>query len=297
MKQSVENKLRITKKALFAIVGVLIATVLIFSFFSVNTVIKFRSESGYTIVEDVEYENIGSGFLVQNQFRFKLHEIGHAETLAFFVNHHDVQVYIGNECVYSMIARDMDNFTTSGGVWVMIPLSDSDANKEVRVVLTPLYDNYDDVPEFFLSSEIAIHNATLHRALPAMILGLCVMFAGVLLICFALYQSAKGMKKIGHLYALGFMAISAGLWRITYDKVSYLFFENRSVLIYNLSVVSLMIIAISMLNVLEKNDKNKNVIRILSCAYCLAYIVQLILQLVGVFDLRQTLKLYILPLF
>lgn len=291
MKQSVENKLKITKKILFAIVGVLITTVLIFSIFSVNTIIKFRSEGGYTIVEDVEFENIGNGFTVQNQFSFKLYEIGHAETLAFFMNHHDIQVYIGNECVYSMIAGDTDKFVTSGGAWVMIPLSDGDAGKVVRVVLTPLYDNYNDVPEFFLGSEIAIHNATLHRALPIMILSLCVMFTGMLLISFALYQSVKGMKKTGRMYALGCMAVSAGLWRITYDKVAYLFFENSSVLIYNLSIVSLMVVAISMLNVIEKNDKNKNVIRMFSCIYCLAYIVQLILQLVGVFDLRQTLKI------
>lgn len=287
-KTSFEKLVKI-KKILFSAVGLLVIAVLIFSLFSQNTVVKKREDGEYRVIENVEVTQIKNETQTVNECKFTLDEIDHAETLAFFINHHNVDVYISDECVYTSLAKENDMFLTCGGRWIIIPLYEEDANKEVRVVLTSLYKNYSKIPEFLQGAEIAVHNATLHRALPALILSLCVIFAGVLLVCFAAYQSLKGMH-VERLYSLGFIAMSAGLWRVSYDRVAFLLLEEYTVFVYNLSLVSLMIMALSMLNSLDIDKKKKKIVHLFSCAYCVLYVVQLVLQIMGIADLRQTLK-------
>lgn len=272
---------------LFAGVAFLVLGVLVMSTFSKNVITRSRTEGGYTIVKNIDVTEIGE----KKEFRFVLDEIGHAETLSFFINHHEVEVYVGDECVYSLKTSKKDVFVTSGGGWVMIPLYESDTGKEVRVMLTSLYKDYEaDTPEFLIGSEIAVHNITLHRSMLALVLSLCVIFTGILLLCLAAYHSIKNIPK-GRLYALGLMVISAGLWRISYDRVSCLFLKNQTVLLYTISIISLMLLALSMLNSLETDKKEKWAIRWCSCGYCVVYIFQLLLQIMGIADLRQTLKL------
>lgn len=291
MKKLSGDKLRITKRILFAVVGGLVAVTLLLSFFSRNIITRSREEGGYITVEDVIEISRQTDAGTQTEYRFTLNKIDHAETLAFFVDHYDAEVYIGDECAYTLTAARDDSFSTTGCAWIMIPLYESDNGKEVRVLLSPHYKNYrSEVSEFLLGSEIAVHNVTLHRALPVLVLCLCVVFAGLLLVCLAAYNTFKGVFS-GRLYALGLMAISAGLWRISYDRLAYLLLENHSVFIYSLSIISLMAMALSMLNSLDVNEKGKRLTRIFSCIYSAVYIVQLVLQITGTADLRQTLPI------
>lgn len=289
MKTAQEDRYAILQRALLAMVGILMAAVLVLAAASRNIIVQNRGEGDYAAVENVTVTEADEDG--RYECRFTLGRIDHAETLGFFVNHQEVQVCIGEETVYTMAAEE-DIFATCGGAWVMIPLYESDGGKEVRVLLTPLYDDYRNrsgAPEFLVGAEIAVHNVTLHRAMPALVLSLCVMFTGILLLCLALYHSAKGMAT-GRLCALGLMAVSAGLWRISYDRVAYMLFSDHAVLIYTLSLVSLMVVALSMLNSLETDAKGRKAIRLCSCGYCAIYLFQLLLQLAGVADLRQTLK-------
>lgn len=264
---------------------------LIIAAFSHNTVKTSRTAGDYTVIENVISERNENGEYPQCEYRFTVDETDRTETLSFFINHHDVEVYLDGESVYTSTADANDVFSTSGGTWVTIPLYESDCGKEVTVIITSLYENYTvDTPEFLLGSEIAVHNFTLHRSLPVLALCLFVVFAGFLLICLAVYNKVKKLPG-ERLFALGIMAISAGLWRISYDRIAYLLFENQAVLIYTVSVISLMLMAISMLNSLETDEKGKRFVAICSCVYCSVYATQLILQFSGIADLRQTLKL------
>lgn len=281
------HKIQKIQWTLIAIVGLLVAVVLSLSLFSRNTVTRSRATGGYAAVANVAVTQLDG----QSESRFTLESIDHAEMLAFFVNHCEVTVYVGDECVYALTAKKNDAFTTAGGTWVMLPLYESDVGKEVRVVLTALYEHYNiSTPEFLLGSEIAIHNATLHRALPALILSLCVIFTGVLLVCLAIYHSVKRLFS-GRLYSLGMLAISVGLWRISYDRVAYLLLEDHAVLVYATSTISLMGIALFLLNCLRSDGKGTKAIQMLSCVYCALYIVQLVMQCLGIADLRQNLQL------
>lgn len=287
----IENRMKIIKRSLFAAVGILIAVVLVMSAYSQNEIKKLRTDGEYTVAESVAVSRKGDGTNRITECRFVLGEVSHADTLAFYISHHDVKVTIGTECVYEQTAGQDDRFRTGGGAWVVVPLYPEDAKKEVTVCLTPLYDGYQtDVPEFMIGSELAIHNATFHRALPAMVLGLCVIFTGLLLICLAIWNSAKNIS-VGRVYALGFMAVAAGVWRISYDRLAFILLPDHAVLIYTASVISLMGVALAMLNSLDTTKKGREFITGCSCIYCGIYMIQLFCQMAGIADLRQTLKL------
>lgn len=280
------NKIGSVKRSLIIIVGVLMIIVLAMSLFSRNVITRSRTEGEYTVVQDVVMIQVEEG----TECRFDLGQIDHAETLAFYIPHHEIAVYVGQACVYTLTAAKDNAFATVGGVWVSIPLYESDTGKEVKVLLTPIYDDYQtEMPEFLIGSEIALHNVTLHRALPALILALCVMFVGFLLLCIAVYHNAKGMFS-GRLYALGVMAVCTGLWRISYDRVAYLLLPDHAVTVYTLSLISMMGTALSLLYAMETDKKEMKFIHYCTYGYCAVYILQLLMQALGIADIRQTLK-------
>ena len=174
----------------------------------------------------------------------------------------------------------------------MIPLHREDVGKEVRVVLTPLYSDYQDkTPDFLLGSELAIYKAYFYQALPEMALSLCVVLAGLFLLCMAVYNSIR-QDTVFRLYMLSLLAISAGLWRVTYGRFAYLLFANHTVLVYYISIISLMLVALAMLNCVELSEgqEGHKAIRVCSLIYCVVFVGQFLLQLAGVLDLRQMLK-------
>lgn len=292
MKKSSLHKIEL---AMFAVVGVLLGALLILSATAHNTVNQGRSNGGFAVVENVSYEKIDNSNAptgIVNEYRFTLSKIGHADMLAFFINHHNVEVYLDDECVYSLTASD-GSVHTPGGVWPMIPLYTDDINKEVRVVLIPLYSDYqDETPDFLLGSELAIYKAVFYQALPELVLSLSVILAGLFLLCIAVYNSIK-RDTVFRLYALSLLSVSTGLWRFTYGSFAYLLFENHTVTVYTLSVIALMLVALAMLNSVElPEDKNgSKMIGFCSLGYCVIYIGQFLLQLAGILDLRQMLKL------
>ena len=280
--------------AVFAAAGILLAVLLILSATAHSTVNHIGPDGDFAVIGDVSYkklekEDTPTGMV--NEYRFTLGEIGHANTLAFFINHHYVEIYLANECVYSLTAS-VGSIRTPGGFWPMIPLHEKDAGKEARVVLIPLYSDYQDkTPEFLLGSELAIYKAYFYQALPEMVLSLCVVLAGLFLLCLAVYNSVK-RDSVFRLYALSMLAVFTGLWRFTYGRFAYLLFENHTVLVYYISVISLMLVALAMLNCVEltEDQRGSKAIRIGSLVYCVVYIAQFLLQITGVLDLRQTLK-------
>lgn len=264
--------------------------VLVQANFAKNHVIQKRTEGDYKIIESetfcqIKDDNAPTG--VRDEYSFILGTIEESSSLIFYISHYNVEVSVGEELVYLM-EKSEDTIQTSGNVWVMVPLQKSDMGKEIRVILSPLYTDYQKNPVFILGTESAIYNSLFYRAIPALILSGGTILSGIFLLCVAIYQRTK-KKEVYRLYAIGTLAISAGMWRFTYDWFSYILLKNQSVLLYTISVISLMFVAVSMLNVVEADEKYKKFAQVCSVAYGIIYSIQLIAQMFGFLDLRQTL--------
>lgn len=253
-----------------------------------------RADDAYTIIEQVEYEKIISEDAptgVINVYTFELPQIVHSDILAFYINHSNIEVYVEGNNVYSLDGIN-DTFRTSGGTWVKVPLYITDEGKQVQVELYPVYQNYQDKEvDFLIGSEMAIYESILFESLPELFLSLCVILTGAFLVSLALYHTIKryaGMR----LYAVGLLSIFTGIWRITYGRFAYLFLPECTVWLYTLSIISLMIIALAMLNCVELSEDRpigKKIIQWMSILYCVIYIIQMLLQFLGIYDLREML--------
>lgn len=98
------QKIQKIQCGLIVVVGLLMGMVLFLSLFSRNMVTCNREEGGYQVVEHVT--------VMQQEARtecyFTLENIGRAETLAFFTNHCEITVYVGEECMYTLRAEEDD---------------------------------------------------------------------------------------------------------------------------------------------------------------------------------------------
>ena len=96
-------------KLLFSLIGVLLIAVLTLSMFAHHTVVLGTEEEKYTVVENVVHERIESETSpigVIDEFRFTIGELGHDETLSFVFYHQNAEVYLDDECGYSLKAEE-----------------------------------------------------------------------------------------------------------------------------------------------------------------------------------------------
>lgn len=284
MKKFLPKTARLT---LFAAVGILLIAVAVLSFNAHKATVKGRPDGSYRVITDTTYRTVEG----VEEYSFSLDAVNRADMLALYINHYEAQVYLDGECVYSAAAAS-PTVRTLGNYWALIPLSNRDEGKEVRISLTPVYGSYSNAPEIYLGEELAIYRQMLYQELASLLLSLFVFLIGLLLLSLAVYQSVKRVP-VARLYAIGLLAFSAGLWRLTYGKFLYLLVPNHTVFLYTLSILSLMLLALAMLNSIE-TEKSKTVTKAIrwgTVVYAVLDIVQLSLQLTGVLDLRQTLKL------
>lgn len=281
------------EKILFAVLGIVTVVLLTLSAAAHNIVYQSRPNGTYTVIRDMTCErkgDVAAPIGVVKEFRFILDDIKHADTLAFYISHHAIEIYLADECVYMLMASD-DVIRTAGEVWVMLPLYEEDTGKEIRIVLSPLYHNYQDkVPEFLLGSELAIYQSVFYQSLPELMMSLCVVLAGLFLLGLAVYHSGKH-QPIPQLYTIGSLAVSAGVWRFTYGKFAYLLWREHTVFLYTLSIVALMVVALTMLKTAQQPSQPRSaaLIRLGARLYGAVDLAQLLLQLAGILDLRQML--------
>lgn len=287
------------EKVLLPIVTIMMTIVLFLSLISNSLLEKNRSDGSFEVVENISFhqiESVEAPTGVIYEYSFTLDRINHSDALAFYINHHYIEVYIGDTCVYHLVGNS-DTFRTTGGVWAMIPLYKEDMGKTIRIELYPVYQDYQDKDvQFIVGSELAIYEDAFLEALPELTLSFCVILTGCFLILLAIYHTIKNYI-VPRLFTVGCLSLSAGIWRLSYGRFIYLVLREQGILIYTISIISLMILALSMLNCVEfSEEKPKKYIRCATILYCMIYILQLGFQAFGIYDLRQTLKLIHLTL-
>lgn len=283
---------------LFLIIGVWIVILLVYLWMTPN--IDFRQsrvQQGYKIVEDVFYQELKSldtPIGIDREFRFILSdEIAHDTTLIFNFSHQNVNVYIGEEHVYALqSAEELRIIRTPGTNWAMIPLYREDIGKEVRVVLTPVYENYKTQEiQFLVGSKYAVYKDEMVKALPEMILSGINILVGSVLFGAAVYFSVKKIKG-AEFYALAMLAVSLGLWNFTQSDFASFILQEKTVFMYYISLTMLMLCIIPLIKSISIPEKklSRKVLE-LWCMLCsIVCIIQLFLQILGIFDLREMLK-------
>lgn len=291
-----KNSFTRIQAVLFAAIVLLMAAMLVYLWLTPNLeVTRSREASGYQTVHNVVCDERadGEGRLVR-QFRFPLDDVPYDATLCFFFSHQNAVVYLDGEEVYSLHSSpQLSIIRTPGCNWAMIPLYREDTGSEVLVELTAVYENYEDqVIEFYVGSKYAVCAAQIVRSLPEVVLSFLNVLVGLLLLAAAIYFSTRRVGGHG-LFALATLSIALGLWNFAQTRVAPLLFEGRNTFIYYLSLTMLMVTLLPLTkSVRQPTQKTFRLALDHLCIFAaLLDVVQLLLQLTGTLDLRQTLTL------
>ncbi len=258
---------------------------------------QIRADSGFERLENIscrEIEDENAPIGTRKEYTFSLNEILKNDIhLAFYTVHQYVDVYLDGQEIYSLKPAEKNRISkTVGSNWVMIPLFREDAGKEIRVVITPVYESFRNREvEYLVGSPLAIYKDRLSRDLPQLILGAMVVFVGIIFVCVAGYCMLKKQRGKG-LVNLGLFSVMMGLWRLTDTRFTPFILPEKPVFLFYVSVTMLMIGMIPLIRWMEESY-HENGRRILD-GYCIGAsgicLIQLLLQLFGGVDLRDTLS-------
>lgn len=298
------KKLTKTGIIIYTAMVVLIVILLMVLGVKSNTEVSFAREGTEPLtvpcvsVTEISRSDAPLGYGVE--YKLDLSSVQHNNTLAFYSFNNYVEAYIDGELVYSLMpSAEISKIKTTGSNWNLISVCHEDSGKDCTVVLMPVYENVSvGTPEFMLGSVYGILLDQLSENMFELILTVIVILIAVLFIIIGftfVFKTRSAMNFI----ALGNFALAVGLWRFFDFYFTPLLMGGKDVLVYYLSLIMLMVSPIAMLEAM-KNKFSKEwqkVFNMLSIAISVAAVVQLTLQLLGVFDLRQMLFITHLSLF
>ena len=243
-------------------------------------------------VETINREDAPLG--VAKEFVFKLPDIDHDMSLMFSSSHSYVEVYIDNELVYdARISPDIAFAETPGGIWNIVYVCHEVSEKDVRVVLMPVYESFlEQEVVFTLGNSREMMLVQVKDSIGEVTVTVLATIIGFLFVIFGIYFKIKTKSGIG-IASLGMFSLSIGLWRFFDFSFLSLFIRDKIVFAYYISLTMLMIAMIPLLESVKKcfNTAWQKYFDILSLIIAITSIMQLVLQLAGVFSLREMLTL------
>lgn len=286
------------QRGLYGLMVVLTVSLLLYLWFTPNVhVWQGRGEEGFSTVENISYTertDPDSPVGIVREFRFCLDQVAIDTSLIFRFSHQNAAVYLDGELIYTLEnAEELSIVRTTGNNWAMIPLYREDAGREILVELTPIYQNYQSQKvEFVVGSKLDVYMAELAKSLSETLLSIVDTLIGVILLCITVYFLLKKEQSAGF-FSLGMLAISLGLWNFTQTDFAVLLLREKTVFTYYVSLTMLMLCIIPLIKSVRTVDKEPFERGLgMWCIACgVMSVAQLLLQVFGLFDLRETLKI------
>lgn len=259
--------------------------------------IQERGDSGYLMVSDyekiqTEAEDAPAG--VRTEYSFCISDVPKKMcSLLFYTVHQNVEVYVDNQLVYGMETEERQGVgKTPGNVWNCIPIYPTDTGKEVRIVITPVYESVVDLtPNFYFGSETEILFSVLKKDMPVFILSLIAILIGLVFICFNFY-TYRFLEAGPGLLMMGFFTLFIGIWKMFDLEMMAILLPNSIAAAY-VPYMALMMITVPFMMYLRSLLKNRDNVWwfVPGFAAFAVNTVSLVLQLTGQADCKQTLYL------
>lgn len=280
----------------FFVVLIMAGVLIYIGFFENAEIFQKRQDREYHLVEEYqcrEIEDTSTAVGVKKEYSWTLEQIAPGDTcLAFYVVHQYVKVYLDDELLYSLTLREKNRVgTTTGSNHVIIPLYEEDAGKEIRIEVIPVYEGFKDREiSFFIGSRLQICLDRFKADFPQVVISILVILVGVMYIAMAVYSILR-KKYDFDLLVLGGFSIMIGLWKVTDMRFSPFMLPNHPTLLFYISVVMLILGAVPLMKLVQyrRERQNPHVFNLCCLILTLVCLVQILLQLTGMRDLRETL--------
>lgn len=210
---------RFLKVAVITLTAFFLLMVIILANSTENTTIKkTRSDENCTQVYtysyiEVEQEDAPIGIGEEYSFRVPV-DLACDTYLTFYLQQQFVQVYLDDECIYSMMPSvNFHRIKTPGCSWVSVPVFREDAGKEIRAVVTPVYQSTLEEPvEFMFATKETLMLKQLKKDAVPVIICILLIFSEIIMLAFSLY-SHKVYKQGLDIISYSILSICIGIWR------------------------------------------------------------------------------------
>lgn len=215
------------------------------------------------------------------------------DCLAFYLVHQYAQVYIEDELVYSLTPQN-PTFTNQdvGCNWVMLPLSQDMVDKQTRIVVTPIYQEVKNrTTEFLIGSRYRISLETVRNDLPDILLSIVAIGVGIGFMVISLMSLLQRKGKNSLLY-LGLFSACIGTWKLLDIRSAPLIFYRHPMLLSQISLAALSLAVVPFIIYIRLQFKeNRHRVLDVACGISLLNLfLQILLQLTGLMDMRESLQ-------
>ena len=262
----------------------------VFAAFSFRNHIYTRAENKEVEIWDDRMEVARDGGIYYYKGTLPSEDINE-KVIVYNTVHMYLEVYIEGDKVYALTGEENRAVKTTGFCWNVISLTEDDAGKEIVFQVTPVYRDSKPSGSFFYGTYHEIEHKILAERLVQVLLSVMIALAGVVMLLYGVLVVKKG-QDAETIIQFSIFATMLGIWSILETQIPDWIFPCSIIVVF-ISHLMLMIMPIPFILFLRHiyhNEDNK--LWSLCCyANCTVIAVRVILQITGIYDLRETLLL------
>lgn len=295
-----KSKIQRSAVAAYLLVSVLFLLFFLYiTWFEKADVYETRDPRPYTVVteaSETRIEDPSAPVGVRREYSWTLGDLDAGENcLGFYLVHHYAQVWLDDQLAYSLVP-DSGNRLCSGvsSNWVMVPLCARDAGKQVRVVITPVYESgLSFEVKFTIGSQLEIYLRQLRKDLPQILLSALCILIGLCIMAVQAAMMAKKKTEAWEFFYLGNFSVLLGIWRITDTRFSPFLFGGNTLALGYIAIGAMFLGTVPLLLAMgERSPGEKNtLIAVVSLVCCAGALGVLLCQVLGIAEFKQLLTL------
>ena len=274
------------------LVGIIFA---IYAAFSFHSNINSRTEKEEVAIWDDQMEmdrmeNTQEGDVYYYK-RILPEENTKEKVIVYNTVHMYLEVFINGDKVYELTAEKDRAVKTTGFCWNTISLSEDDAGKEIIFKVTPVYSDSKPKGNFYYGTYREIEHKFLAERIFRLILAGSIALAGIVMLLYGFFVVKRG-QDAETIVQFAIFATMLGIWSISETQILDWIFpcSMAIVVVSHLMLMTMPIPFVLFLRHMYHNGES----RLWSfCCYinCVVIAVRVILQIMGIYDLRETLLL------
>lgn len=287
-----KERFRFLQVAVISVTAILLLIVMILAGFTENVITtENRPTEKYTLVQSFSYVDIEAADApigIVEEYCFRVPDDLWCDTyLNFYLQHQLAQVSMDGVCFYRItLSGSSKTIKTPGCNWVSIPIYREDAGKEMRVIVTPVYQRvFRDPVEFIFSSKEDVMLMQLRKDIISILICIMLIFTGVAMLACSIYYH-RVFKQGLDILSYSVLAICIGIWRGLDHRLVALILPGKPVLCFYISLGAMMLGMIPF-SLAQKKRIGSKLADGYTVLVALTFGILTLLQLTGIADLFE----------
>lgn len=211
------------------------------------------------------------------------------KVIAYDTSHMILQVTIDDEIVYTLKTESDRWMKTTGYQWNFIPLMQGDVGKEILFRVRPAYHDTKPKGGFYYGTRSQVEHTIIKERLPKFFITCLILISGIILLLYTIVITEKREKDEGLRHFIIF-AIMLGIWMICESQILELYIPCGIAMVL-MDHLMLMLMPLPFLLFLRNMYPNREHPLWGFCCYlnCAVVSLRIFLQILGLYDLRETL--------